>query len=63
MNYDDRNCFSGGCLVCLTRDYCKREMRNSFNKIANEDSSKMDPKTFKAYLKNIAAFTFPHILL
>ena len=26
---------------CLTRGYCKREIRNSVNKIANEDSSKL----------------------
>ena len=44
---------------CLTRDYCKREMRNLVNKIANEDPSKIDPKTFKAYLKSVAEFTFP----
>ena len=31
-------------------------MRISVNKIANEDSSKIDPKTFKAYLKNVAVF-------
>ena len=42
------------------RGYCKREMRNSVNKIANKDSSKTDPKTYKAYLKNVAVFTFPH---
>ena len=42
------------------RGYCKREMRNSVNKIANKDSSKIDPKTYKAYLKNVAVFTFPH---
>ena len=39
---------------CLTRGYCKREMRNSGNEIANENSSKIDPKTFKTYLKNVA---------
>ena len=44
---------------CLTRGYCKREMRNLVNKIANQDSSKIDPKTFKACLKNVAVFTFP----
>ena len=44
---------------CLRRDYCKRAMRNSINKIANEDSSKIDPKTFKAYLKNVVVFTCP----
>ena len=45
---------------CLTLGYCKREMRNSVNKIANEDSSKIDLKNFKVYLKNVAVFTFPH---
>ena len=45
---------------CLTRGYCKREMRNSVNEIANDPKlTKIDPKTFKTYLKNVAIFTFP----
>ena len=34
-------------------------MRNSVNKIENEDWSKIEPETFKAYLKNVVLFTFP----
>ena len=44
----------------LNAYYCKREMRNSVKKNGEEDSSKKKgPKSFKAYLKNVAIFTFP----
>ena len=41
---------------CLTRGYFKREMRNSANIIANGESSKIDPGTFKGTLSGLRQF-------